>query len=61
MIKALACKKTMGLKPSHPGDLKGRNMLYELKALTGSPVVATDGELGSVRTFLFDDQSWKVR
>ena len=36
-------------------------MLYELKALTGSPVVATDGEMGSVRTFLFDDQSWKVR
>jgi uncharacterized protein YrrD len=36
-------------------------MLYELKALIGSPVVATDGEMGSVRTFLFDDQSWKVR
>ncbi len=36
-------------------------MLYNLKAVTGSSVVATDGELGSVRTFLFDDQSWKVR
>jgi uncharacterized protein YrrD len=36
-------------------------MQYELKALIGSPVVATDGEMGSVRTFLFDDQSWKVR
>jgi uncharacterized protein YrrD len=36
-------------------------MLYELKALIGSPVVATDGETGSVRTFLFDDQTWKVR
>ena len=35
-------------------------MLCELKALIGSPVVATDGEMGSVRTFLFDDQSWKV-
>ena len=35
-------------------------MLYELKALIGSPVIATDGETGSVRTFLFDDQSWKV-
>jgi uncharacterized protein YrrD len=36
-------------------------MLYELKALIGSPVVATDGEMGSVRNFLFDDQSWKIR
>jgi hypothetical protein len=35
-------------------------MLYELKALIGSPVIATDGETGSIRTFLFDDQSWKV-
>ena len=51
----------MGLEPSHQGNLRGSNMLYELKALIGSPVVATDGEMGSVRTFLFDDQSWKVR
>ena len=36
-------------------------MLYELKALIGSPIAATDGEIGSVCTFLFDDQSWKVR
>ena len=36
-------------------------MLCDLKALIGSPVVATDGEMGSVRNFLFDDQSWKVR
>ena len=35
-------------------------MLYELKALIGSPVIATDGETGRIRTFLFDDQSWKV-
>ena len=35
-------------------------MLYELKALIGSPVIATDGETGGIRTFLFDDQSWKV-
>lgn len=35
-------------------------MLCDLKGLIGSPVVAIDGELGGVRTFLFDDQSWKV-
>jgi len=36
-------------------------MLHDLKALIGSSVVATDGEIGSVRNFLFDDQSWTVR
>ena len=36
-------------------------MLCNLKALIGSPVAANDGEMGCVRTFLFDDQSWKVR
>ena len=46
-------------RPNYAGD-RGRNMLYELKALIGSPVIATDGETGSIRTFLFDDQSWKV-
>ena len=35
-------------------------MPYYLSALIGSPVLATDGETGSVRNFLFDDQSWKV-
>ena len=36
-------------------------MFHELKALVGRPVSATDGEIGHIRTFLFDDQSWKVR
>lgn len=36
-------------------------MPYELNDLIGSPVKATDGEIGSVRAFLFDDQSWKIR
>jgi uncharacterized protein YrrD len=36
-------------------------MLCDLKALIGSPVAATDGEIGSVRSFFFDDQSWKIR
>lgn len=35
-------------------------MQYDLNALIGSPVIATDGETGSVHNFLFDDQSWKV-
>jgi hypothetical protein len=36
-------------------------MQCNLKDLIGSSVSASDGEIGSVRTFLFDDQSWKVR
>ena len=29
-------------------------MLHNLETLTGSSVTATDGEIGSVRNFLFD-------
>jgi hypothetical protein len=36
-------------------------MLHELKALVGHPISASDGEIGHIRTFLFDDQSWRVR
>jgi hypothetical protein len=36
-------------------------MLHDLDTLTGSSVIATDGEMGSVRNFLFDGQSWTIR
>ena len=39
----------------------GENMHSVLNALVGSPIIATDGETGSIRNFLFDDQSWKIR
>ncbi len=35
-------------------------MLHDLKDLMGVSVIATDGEIGTVRNFLFDDSSWKV-
>lgn len=35
-------------------------MLHEVKELIGSSVMATDGEMGSVRTLLFDDRSWAI-
>jgi uncharacterized protein YrrD len=35
-------------------------MLHDLKTLTGSSVVATDGEIGTVRNFLFDGLSWTI-
>jgi hypothetical protein len=36
-------------------------MLHDLNSLTGSSLIATDGEMGSVRNFLFDDISWTIR
>jgi len=38
-----------------------RNILHVLKDLLGSHVLATDGEMGTVQNFLFDDQSWTIR
>lgn len=35
--------------------------MHELKDLIGSPVSAIDGEIGKISTFLFDDQTWKIR
>jgi uncharacterized protein YrrD len=34
---------------------------HTLEALSGGSVLATDGEIGHVRNFLFDDQTWTVR
>ena len=36
-------------------------MLFAIAGLNGCPVEASDGRIGSVKDFLFDDQSWKVR
>ncbi len=36
-------------------------MLFAVTGLHGCPVEADDGHVGSVKDFLFDDQSWKVR
>jgi uncharacterized protein YrrD len=36
-------------------------MLHDLETLMGASLIATDGEMGSVRNFLFDDQSWTIR
>ena len=36
-------------------------MLFALNGLIGCPVAAADGDVGSVKDFLFDDQNWKVR
>jgi hypothetical protein len=36
-------------------------MLFVLSVLKGFAVAASDGKIGAVDDFLFDDQSWKVR
>ena len=36
-------------------------MLHSLEDVAGVCVIATDGEIGKVSNFLFDDQTWKLR
>ena len=36
-------------------------MLFAVNGLIGCPVAASDGDIGSVKDFLFDDRSWKIR
>ncbi len=36
-------------------------MLFALTGLIGCPVEGSDGRVGGVKDFLFDDKSWKVR
>jgi hypothetical protein len=35
-------------------------MLFAVSGLQGAQVRATDGEVGKVKDFLFDDATWKV-
>jgi hypothetical protein len=36
-------------------------MLFAVSGLMGCPVEARDGEVGAVKDFLFDDETWKIR
>ena len=36
-------------------------MLYNTSALAGHTLHATDGEIGSVEDFYFDDRAWIIR
>ena len=36
-------------------------MLFAVSGLEGAQVQASDGEVGTVKDFLFDDQTWKLR
>jgi hypothetical protein len=36
-------------------------MLHEIKELYGSTLAASDGDIGHVRDFYFDDKSWVIR
>ena len=36
-------------------------MLRSAKNLFGSKIIATNGEIGKVHDFLFDDERWAVR
>ena len=36
-------------------------MLFAVSGLMGCAVEASDGEVGAVKDFLFDDETWKLR
>jgi len=36
-------------------------MFRSLGDLTGASLIATDGEIGRICNFLFDDHSWQIR
>ena len=36
-------------------------MLFAVSGLMDCPVEASDGEVGAVKDFLFDDETWKIR
>jgi hypothetical protein len=36
-------------------------MLFAVSGLEGCPVRASDGDVGAVKDFLFDDETWKIR
>jgi hypothetical protein len=36
-------------------------MLFAVSGLEGCPIAASDGHIGAVKDFLFDDRSWKIR
>ncbi len=36
-------------------------MLFAVSGLMGCPVRGSDGDVGAVKDFLFDDQTWKIR
>jgi hypothetical protein len=40
---------------------RDEDMFFILDDLIDSQVIATDGEIGKVRNFFFDDQSWTIR
>jgi PRC-barrel domain len=60
-MSAMNEKSRASAAPSPRPKPKSGTMLRELRALIGSPVIATNGETGRVRDFLFDDQTWQVR
>lgn len=42
-------------------ELRKHTMLKSLSQITSASVTATDGEIGHVKSALFDDQSWAIR
>jgi hypothetical protein len=47
--------------PTGAAKIQEAAMLFAASGLIGCPVAASDGRIGHVKDFLFDDRNWKVR
>jgi hypothetical protein len=49
------------MNPDKPPIDKNQPMLHNTQSLYGRTLSATDGEIGHVQDFYFDDQTWAAR
>ena len=58
-MQQISCLNTVEIHAST--HLKDSQMLHELKKMESFTIGATDGTIGSVKDFYFDDESWVIR
>jgi uncharacterized protein YrrD len=58
---AIAPPASPEFRPHHGHNQRDDLHLRSTKAIAGYQIVATDGALGSVSGFLFDEKSWTIR
>ena len=61
MDRTILIQEVLKNKQNHQNNLKRKNMKRNIKSLTGFTMGATDGEIGKVKEFYFDDETWTIR
>src|SRR3954451_16303839 len=55
------CEYTLFRLSTDVCELKGAKMLHKAHSLIGTKIHATDGEMGHIEDFYFDDAKWMIR